>query len=309
MKQSRCVFLLPALLVPLAAPAVAQSDPTPLFGGPKEISEVWARLQINPRDPYLQYVVMKRAERRGEQDEFASRIEKLRRRGRGRRKRIDLFDMFTGALAVQESLQLEEMRRSGAVEFGRSTVPISALSGPTLRGHPWQEMLAGRQPKTTRLAGCVPHDQYLIEFKSLNKMLNLLEQADVWGMHFLQQAKQVAHSPQTSKRVKHQLAIRTNPLNRLFYDTVVSGVALTGSDLFSQEGSDVALLFTLKQPVVFKAKMDGYLADAAKSRPDAVRREGKILDVPYVHVSTPDRAVHVYSAYPSPDTSRVRRLR
>ena len=69
----------------------------------------------------------------------------------------------------------------------------------------------------------------------------------------------------------------------------------------NQQGSDVTLLFRLRQPGLFKARMDGFLANAQKVRTDAERSEGEYLGVPYVHLATPDRAVHVYSAYPSPE--------
>ena len=95
--------------------------------------------------------------------------------------------------------------------------------------------------------------------------------------------------------------MQTDPLTRPFYDMVVEEVALTGSDLFFREGSDVTMLFRVKQPEVFRLRMDGFLEAAAKSRPDAVRSTGKIGAIDYVSVTTPDRAIHAFSAYPRPD--------
>src|SRR5205823_3486089 len=65
-------------------------------------------------------------------------------------------------------------------------------------------------------------------------------------------------------------------------------------------GSDVTLLFRFKQPEAFKARMDGFLNSAAKRHADARRTSGKLLGVEYVHLATPDRAVHVFAAYPAP---------
>ena len=48
-------------------------------------------------------------------------------------------------------------------------------------------------------------------------------------------------------------------------------------------------------------QMDGFLTAAEESRSDATRTTGKILDVEYVQVGTPDRGVSVFSAYPRPD--------
>ena len=61
-------------------------------------------------------------------------------------------------------------------------VPLSNLQGPVVQSHPWTEMLAGRPPAMSPLAGYVPQDFYYIQFRSVNKLLALLEQGDVWGI-------------------------------------------------------------------------------------------------------------------------------
>ncbi|MCI0457783.1 MAG: DUF1559 domain-containing protein, partial [Gemmataceae bacterium] len=112
---------------------------------------------------------------------------------------------------------------------------------------------------------------------------------------------QEARTQQVGEGLKKQLAVETTRILRPFYDTVVEEVAVTGSDLSLRAGSDVTLLFRFKQPNVFKARMDGFLANAAMANPDARRTEGNYLGIAYTHVATPDRSVHVYSAYPEPD--------
>jgi hypothetical protein len=61
------------------------------------------------------------------------------------------------------------------------------------------------------------------------------------------------------------------------------------------------MIFKLKQAEVFRARMDGYLDAAQKSRSDTVRSTGKAGEVQYVQVATPDRAVSAFSAYPRPE--------
>jgi hypothetical protein len=282
--------------------------------------EATEQLQLNPQDVYLQYVVMMLADNEGKADEAFRAIDMLdrqRRRGRGPERRADLFALFTGALAVQESLQLDTMRpeahqptdgrdHPSAGIPGREVVRIADLAGPTVKSHPWGKMLAaqqvaGRKPDVSPLAMCVPADQYFILFRSLTKLLEAVDVGDVWGAHLFSQAAKSAQTQQTSQRLKTQLAVQTDPLTRPFYDVVVQEVAITGSDLYFREGSDVTLLFQVKQPEVFRLRMDGFLAAAEKSRPDAVRSTGKIEGVDYVQIATPDRAIHAFSAYPRPD--------
>jgi hypothetical protein len=162
-------------------------------------------------------------------------------------------------------------------------------------------MLAGRNPQVSALSRCVPEDFYLVEFRSVNKLVDASEQADQWSTHVFNQAVQEAQTQLVDKRLREQLAVEVNPLLKPFYDSVVSEVALTGSDLFLRVGSDVALLFQVEQPALFRAQMDQFLTSAQKHHTDAQRTSGSYLGVEFEHVATPDRRIHVFSAYPKPN--------
>ena len=135
--------------------------------------------------------------------------------GRGQDRRVDLFDLFTGALAVQESLQLDTMRGRRPGELSEqqpgveapvgkqplndrdSTVKVSDLVGPKVESHPWGKMLAvqqvaGKKPEIGPLDLCVPEDQYYITFRSLTKLLEGVDAGDVWGSHLYNQAAKCA---------------------------------------------------------------------------------------------------------------------
>lgn len=299
MYRPLCLTLAFALLPSVV---VAQGQPRPWT-----LDEVRQELKLSPRDPYLQYVGLQLSRRDHRQEEFANQIDGLRGRDRGRGNDVDVFGLFTGALAVQESLQLDTLRRGEAgprpeVEGADGpSIDISTLSGPTIQSHPWKEMLAGRQPAVTAMSLCVPEDFYLVEFAKLTKMMSVLESGDLWTTHFTQQVDHSAHSQDLADRLRRQLAVKTSGLLRPFYDKVVGGVGISGSDLYVREGSDVTLLFELKEPEVFRARMDALLSEATKNEEGAVRKNGEILGIEYDHVTTPDRSVHVFSAYPRPD--------
>jgi hypothetical protein len=277
------------------------------------LDEATAQLRLAPEDVYLQYVVLQLARGEGKLDEVAGAVESLRGRQPWEPPReVDLFDLFTGALAVQEALQLDAMRGDrpaagpGGAEPPQGDVKVASLEGPRIKSHPWGEMLAaqsiaGKRPEVSPLARYVPADQYYVVARSLSKLLEVSDAGDLWGAHLFNQAARSAKTHRTGERLKRQLAVRTDPLTRPFYDMVVDEVALTGGDLYLREGSDVTVLFRLKQPVVFRLRMDAFLLEAEKSRPDAVRSTGRIGEVEYVQVATPDREIHVFSAYPKPD--------
>ena len=91
---------------------------------------------------------------------------------------------------------------------------------------------------------------------------------------------------------------RPGPAGRPFYDLVVEEIAATGSDLYTHEGSDLTLLFHYRQPQVFKTQMDLFLTRAEQQAPDATRESGEYQGISFVRLTTPDRRVHVFSAYP-----------
>ena len=171
----------------------------------------------------------------------------------------------------QEIETLKRAREKRQMEI----VEIASLTGPTINSHPWDEMLAGKKPDVGPLARKVPADFFFAEFGSLVKLLDVLDSGDLWSKHLLHQTAGEARSQQVGERLKRQLAVETNPLVRPFYDLVVEEVAVTGSDLFFNEGSDLTLLFQFKQPAVFKARMDGFLQSAEKADKTIQRSTGK----------------------------------
>ncbi|MDT5269314.1 MAG: hypothetical protein QOH49_1500 [Acidobacteriota bacterium] len=363
------LIFLPALVPPRGA---AQNRDASVTRQAWTLDEALAALALQPRDAYLQYVVLQLARRAGRFDEIEPRVRQLIPNDAAlraeRRQGVDLFSLFTGALAVQESLQLDAMRsvtprrtpaptvavsnmnasnmngnlsapsgkrrrttrRRGQTRPPRASgnfnandahipdviearepappasprtqgpVQVSALAGPTIKSHPWEKMLAGRKPAISALARAVPEDFYFAEFRGLTKLLDAFDAGDLWGSHLSTQAFRDTATLDVGERLKRQLAVETDPRTRPFYDLVVEEVAVAGSDPFVREGSDVTLLFRVKQPLLFRGRMDGFIEEAAKARPDARRETGEYLGVEYVQLQTPERDISVISAYPEP---------
>jgi hypothetical protein len=286
------------------------------------LAEALEQLRLYPNDAYLQYVTLQLARREKKIDGVGNEVARLIGRANGggrfdeRVNDVDLYSLFTGALAVQESLQLDAMRGQrparrpplkpdekppDPAERRKVTVAVADIPGPTIKSHPWDTLLNGAKIEVGSLARSVPDDFYLIEFRTLTKMLDAMELTDLWGTHLFNQATRDARTQQVGERLKAQLALETDSLLRPAYDLAVDDVAVTGSDLFLREGSDVTILFRAKSADALKARMDGFLDRAAKAHADTKRTTGKYGEVEYVHLVTPDRSLCVYSAYPAPD--------
>ena len=314
-----CITLASLLITFInSVPAQTKADSLSASQAPTRswtLEEALAQLRLYPKDAYLQYVAMQLAWRDGRIDEIFYRITGKTPEARAfeDRDKVDLFSLFTGALAVQESLQLDAMRsgspgnqsdplspQNQSKKIGRETIPIASLNGPTIKSHSWRRLLAGRKPEISPLANYIPEDFYFIEFRSLPKLLDAVETGDLWKMYLVNQIYRDARSHNTGEALQRQLALESRPELRQFYDQVIEEIAVTGSDPFLREGSDVSILFRIKSADVFRNQMESFLTNAKRLRPDAKRGLGNYLGVEYTQLTTPDRAVNVYVAYPAP---------
>jgi hypothetical protein len=313
-----------AVLIITSLHAAPAGDNAPAQRGAWTLDQALSHLKLYPHDAYVQYVALQLARREGKVAEVAQKVagaESFQVQMQRRAEAVDLFSIFSGALAVQESLQLDAMladqpnaggrvgvpnvRQPGAPQPPRRTaqsqdapmVAISKLAGPGVKSHPWEQMLAGRKPQVSLLARSVPDDFYFAEFRSVNKLTEASKIADLWGTHLLNQAEQEAQTQLVDQRLPEQLAVETNPLLAPFYDSIVERIAITGSDVFVREGTDITLLFQIKQPAIFRAQMEKFLATAA-TKSGAKRTSGTYRQVAFESVQTADRRIHVFSAYP-----------
>jgi len=181
--------------------------------------------------------------------------------------------------------------------------PAGETTGSTTGSRSWEEMLAervaaGHKAEVSPLAMAVPADQYFAVVGSLGE---LLDASGVWVDQVFADRAGSAKTGEPLRRLMRQLAIQSDATSRPVFEAVVDEVAVTGSDLRFRNGGDVSVLFQVSQPAVFRFRMESLLATAEKSHPDAVRSTGKILGVDYTAVTTADRSVNVFSAYPKPN--------
>src|SRR5262249_40000787 len=127
------------------------------------------------------------------------------------------------------------------------------------------------------------------------------ETLEQWSRYLVSQAAFDARSHRAFERLQQQLALPGAKGDRNLLDLVIGDVAITGSDLFIQEGSDITLLLKLKQPKLFQARLETAKQKFLKDNPDVRKVEGKWRDVDFVFLSNGDRTVHVFAANPLPD--------
>lgn len=312
MKQSLAVVL----TVLLVGPALAQEKPrvVPKTVGerPWTLASAYAAVERSPRDPYLQFVYLQLM--RNAPPKEAKKYTPPPWVGfdwwTGRRRQrpsVDAFSLFTGAHAVQESLQMDAMAPPGLLD---DTMPPpwppptpvkkdGPLTGPTVKSHPWREMLAGKRPAVSDLSRMTPEDFYLIEFGSPGKLIGALEEGGDWLALMQIQAANDARDARAIPRLLKQLLLDVSPALRPLYDANLGHVAVVGSDPFVSEGSDVTVLFEVKAPKLFQAFTDDVLSKVSRATGQKVVQSTH-KNVTIQELTTPDRSIRMFAADPRP---------
>jgi hypothetical protein len=208
-----------------------------------------------------------------------------------------LYETTTGATAVAESLQLQRMLGQGGRDTTPRTVPIDKVEGITVAEHPWEKMMAGKRPADEPVARLVPDDNYYIHFKDVRKFIEFTELLDQWGTNLIRAYEVHSRDHRLKERYQQQLCLKSTELGKKLGPLVLRGLAVTGSDPYLREGSDVALIFHVNNRALFLAAVQPFLDEAGRKFGDQLHRGKEEVDgVKVESFVTPRREVSLYRA-------------
>lgn len=241
-----------ALAVSLATPAAAQQAALEAA-----LARYTTARTRDPRNPFWSFAVVQTQRRLGREagpESFPAQGDE----NWGPR----LYELTTGAAAIQEALQLERMLGGGDAD-APATVAIDSIPGIDRPSIPFETLLAGRTPVIERAASYAPADWYYTHFTSVPAMRRVLEASDRWGAHLLSSYRLSGRDAHLRERLERRLLLRMAPELDPFYQLVVGEIAVVGSDPFLFEGSDVTVVFSLKAPALFASRMGMARREAA----------------------------------------------
>ena len=175
-----------------------------------------------------------------------------------------LMETTTASTALQEALQHD--RGLGLpTRTGRPSVPIGKLQPPKLDEHPFAQMRAelpkrAGDPATEPLAASVPADFWYLRFDDIRDMLRLLDEAEAWLTPVAHVLDGRAEARSLSSRYQRQLGLQRSGLAKQLGHTVVSRLAVVGSDPYLRDGSDVTFVFEVANHSVFDVELARHMA-------------------------------------------------
>jgi hypothetical protein len=183
----------------------------------------------------------------------------------------ELYETTTGATAVTESLQLRRMLSTNFRDNGKRTVPIDKIEGIDIAEHPWDRMMGDKKPAPEPMAKLIPDDNYYIHFKNFRQFLAFSDLLDQWGTNLIRAYEVHSRDYRLKERYQQQLCLRSTELGRKFGPLVLRGLAVTGSDAYLREGSDVAILFHVANRQLFLGAVQPFIEEARKKFGDQLR--------------------------------------
>ncbi len=151
------------------------------------------------------------------------------------------YALFSGGRALSENLQLD--RELQVTAKAEPDVPLSSLSGITVKEMDWQSVVKDLAPQKDPLASVIPADQHVLFFPSFAAMTTLVDEAKANGTPILRLLDPRSEDALTHERYQTQLCLSLDTWARLLGPSLINSLAMTGSDPYLRTGSDVAILF------------------------------------------------------------------
>jgi hypothetical protein len=169
---------------------------------------------------------------------------------------VDLMDTFAGRAALQAALATHRGSVFSAAKQARN-LAIKDLKPPALARQPWAELLRrlGKQTPDEPLAKAVPADFYFVRAQSFGALSELLSFVENFGAPAADAFDNASVERRTLSRYLAELGMEAGELSRILGPEVVRDFAVTGSDPYIHEGSDVTLIFRLKSALLFRAAL------------------------------------------------------
>lgn len=182
----------------------------------------------------------------------------------------------TAATSLQEALQYDKGLRTVATQ-GKREVPIADIAAPALADHPFAAMRAGlpagAEPTPEPLAAAAPAEFWYVRFDDIRDMLRVLDEADAWLTPVAHAFEERPLVRDLAGRYQRQLGLGRSGLAKALGHTVISRVAIVGSDPYLREGSDVTFVFDVASQAAFETELSRHLATWSGEVPGVTQRE------------------------------------
>ncbi len=255
---------------PLPQPAQEIGSRTLFLNWARKQNEYFAKmLEYYPDETFFEYCLLQSKARYGVDPPPISRQAVS-----GTSLEKEIYELFTGSLAIQQSMQRRALSESRTI--GDHNIPISSLGPPAVRSPDYAALLKKKrsedkvEPQPHEITRLVPAEQYFLQFNTMQSLSEAMDLASQWGDHLLRLYTLQAQDNRVREKLEEQVGLSREVLEQLFSEGTVTEVAVTGSDPYQLEGTDITVILRVADHVLFQ-KAAGASAVAAPAASGAGR--------------------------------------
>lgn len=249
--------------------------------GPRSVFQDWARKQNEyfarlltyyPDESFFQYCLLQSQARYGIQPPPIPKAMPSQERLEG-----GLYKLFSGSLAIQESLQRRTLSTNS--ERGAYDKHISSIKPPAIESLDYKQLLEKRlkedgvQVRVHEISKLVPVDQYFLHFNSFDSLGEALDLSSQWGDDLFRQFTLTAQDNRLQTKLEEQLGISRRGMEQLFAEGAAGEVAATGSDPYLLDGTDVTIIIRVIDEQSFAKQLASWIDEGRQQHPDIVQRD------------------------------------
>jgi hypothetical protein len=204
------------------------------------------------------------------------------------------FEHEASVLVGTESIQiaLEQDRLLGALNFDQ---PADRPLPPAVAQPPLEVPEGPKDVKIEPIALRVPAECFYVRFGNFANFLWMQDTLEQWGGDLQNLVAMRGLDYGRNQRMQDQLVLRQTELSRLLGGTVISDVAIIGTDMLFRDGAAYGFLFEARNNTLLAADMEGQRKDRIKK--GGVKEQKVNLDGQEVsYLSAPDGSVRSYYA-------------
>ncbi|MEK7483012.1 MAG: hypothetical protein AABZ60_01635, partial [Planctomycetota bacterium] len=201
----------------------------------------------------------------------------------------EILGFFTGAESLRIAMQERVLLKSNE-EVEKINTPFPAplnLPSVPIPFYNQQGLVL------ESIAQYIPHDCFYIRFGSFENFQWFRKTFEEWGTQVRDFASNRGVDYRMNDRIKHQLALKDTFLSKLLGGTLISDVALFGTDTFFNEGSSIGILFEARDSTLLQHQLQ-------KIRQEVMTEAGgseqsiTLLDHSVSFISTPENGVRSF---------------
>jgi hypothetical protein len=221
--------------------------------------------------------------------------------------RVDLhalMDFYTGQSEVRRTLQTDRGLGTSWRALPK-TIDLARLRSVQHEPRDYRALLAGdagaQRFVPHPLAGSIPNDALVVEFGSVKELVSLPRRLDQRLGRILAALEGQPGDNLLLERYRTQLIVEQTSLAEKLGHVAIGTVALVVGDPYLREGTDVSLLFEVRERKLLEAALAGFVANARRAHPDLESKQLVVADMPVLVHQTADGRLRRYEAWIGPN--------